>query len=211
MNSSQAPITPLEELVIHEFPGVCPVKDDTREMAHLASSLPVKRALDMGTGTGYIAICLAKKGIKTDAVDNNPRAIANAKLNIELNRADVNLIHSSLYDTVKGPYDLILFNPPRIPNENIFTRLIGGFLRRHDWLLKIFTPLTRIFFGDKRGKFIASFIRQSKAHLSPCGKLLLNLTAEEIPGLQQTVPEISIERLLGLNANQEYISAITWK
>ncbi|MDO8518581.1 MAG: class I SAM-dependent methyltransferase, partial [Deltaproteobacteria bacterium] len=181
------------------------------ELARLAATFPARRFLDMGTGTGYAAIYLAQRGFEADAVDNNPRAIENARRNMELNGVKVGLVHSSLYGSVKGPYDVVLFNPPRIPNENIFTRTAGGFLRKHDWFLKILLPLTQMIFGDERAKFIVSFIRQSRPHLSPQGRLLMHLTVQEIPLIEKKIPEINIQRLKSLNFNQGAIVAVTWK
>lgn len=96
------------------------------EYLDLVSSAPIsnniKVAFDIGTGTGVIAAILAKRGIeKIVATDNELRAIASAKENIErLGFAkQVQIIESHLYPNQKNcnitKADLIVCNPPWLP------------------------------------------------------------------------------------------------
>lgn len=72
------------------------------------------RVLDMGTGSGVNGILAASKSLKVVAVDINPSSVENAKHNAEINgvasRMDIHL--SDLFDSVKGRFDLIMFDPP---------------------------------------------------------------------------------------------------
>lgn len=74
---------------------------------------PGMRVLDLGTGTGILALAAAKlvSPVEVLAVDNDPNAIAVARRNLGMNDASavVRLLHGSLGD-VSGTYDLILAN-----------------------------------------------------------------------------------------------------
>jgi len=72
--------------------------------------------LDIGTGSGCIAITLSKNLINSniDALDISEQALEVAKRNNERNDAKVNFFHSNLFENVNKKYDLIISNPPYI-------------------------------------------------------------------------------------------------
>lgn len=72
--------------------------------------------LDIGTGSGCIAITLDKK-IKesyVDALDISIEALEVAKKNNLINNSNVNFFHSNLFSNVDKKYDVIISNPPYI-------------------------------------------------------------------------------------------------
>ena len=78
------------------------------------------RALDLGTGTGVLAITVANDGFMVDAVDLNSHAVRCAKLNISLNslEAKVRIHHGDLFEPVsESKFDLITFSPPSFRGE----------------------------------------------------------------------------------------------
>lgn len=79
---------------------------------------PGMRILDMCTGSGCIAISMAKLGpeheISVDAVDLSEEALKVAEQNGTLLEADIRWIHSDLFENVTDTYDMILSNPPYI-------------------------------------------------------------------------------------------------
>lgn len=72
--------------------------------------------IDLGTGTGCIAITLKKKlpNSLVDAVDISNDALELAKSNAELNNVDINFYQGDMLCTNKK-YDCIISNPPYIP------------------------------------------------------------------------------------------------
>jgi len=74
--------------------------------------------LDIGTGSGCIAITL-KKNIKcnVDAVDISCDALKVAEYNKKLNDVDINLFKSDMLSNVSKEYDVIISNPPYIGRE----------------------------------------------------------------------------------------------
>ena len=77
------------------------------------------RILDIGTGSGCIAITLKKlfKDAIVDAIDISEDALEVAKENAKLNEVDVNFIQSDLFDNIENKYDVIISNPPYISSD----------------------------------------------------------------------------------------------
>lgn len=77
-----------------------------------------KKILDIGTGTGLIAIALAKefKNAEIIGLDINPKAIDLAKKNARHHKVDnIKFIESDLFSNLKEKdFDLIISNPPYI-------------------------------------------------------------------------------------------------
>ena len=84
-------------------------------------SSPVK-ILDVGTGTGCIALMLKKLFPESivDACDISEEALNLAKENSEINNLEINLFQSDLLSNVKdADYDLIVANLPYIPTGTL--------------------------------------------------------------------------------------------
>jgi ribosomal protein L3 glutamine methyltransferase len=75
--------------------------------------------LDLCTGNGSLAViaAMAYPEVVIDAADISADALAVARINIERHRLQgrITLLESDLYAAVRGPYDLILCNPPYVP------------------------------------------------------------------------------------------------
>jgi 16S rRNA G1207 methylase RsmC len=84
-------------------------------MAKFLVKLEGKRVLDIGTGCGVLAIVAAKRGAKSVlAVDIDPVAVENAKLNIKKHQFGgcIKVIRSNLFENVPGAFDVIISNLP---------------------------------------------------------------------------------------------------
>lgn len=81
------------------------------------------KVLDMCTGSGCIAISVAKlcENTKVTAVDISEEALEVAKKNACNNSVEIEFIQSDLFENVGGKYDVILSNPPYIPTKIIDT------------------------------------------------------------------------------------------
>ena len=84
----------------------------------------IRSIVDLGTGSGCIAIALAKAfpEATVDAVDISPDALAVAAVNVERHRvADrVRLVESSFFDHLGDrSYDLVVSNPPYVDRQDM--------------------------------------------------------------------------------------------
>ncbi|WP_297475366.1 HemK2/MTQ2 family protein methyltransferase [Thermococcus sp.] len=99
----------------------------------LAENLAVEEgdvALDVGTGTGLIALLMARKASYVLGVDLNPIAVELARENALLNGIrNVEFRLSDLFENVSGKFDVVTFNAPYLPGEPeepIDLALVGG-------------------------------------------------------------------------------------
>ncbi|HXV95113.1 MAG TPA: peptide chain release factor N(5)-glutamine methyltransferase [Gaiellaceae bacterium] len=79
------------------------------------------RVLDVGTGTGAIALAIADEhpGARVVAVDRSEDALALARENLERTGLGdrVELRQGDLLAGLEGPFDLVVSNPPYVPRE----------------------------------------------------------------------------------------------
>lgn len=100
-------------------PAVLIPRPDTELLVELAlERLPPRaRVLDMGTGSGAIAIAIAhsRPDAAVTALDLSPDALDVARSNAALNNATVRFLHSDWYSAVQDQqFGLIVSNPPYI-------------------------------------------------------------------------------------------------
>jgi len=104
------PRSPMAELIMQQF---APWVDATK----------VKRILDIGTGSGCIAVACAHYFPKAqvDATDVSLDALAVAKMNVEHHQlaGRINLLQSNVFDGVHESYDIIISNPPYVGAEEL--------------------------------------------------------------------------------------------
>lgn len=83
--------------------------------------------LDFGCGYGPIGIYLAYHGKKVDMVDINNRALSLSKKNSKLNKVEVNIFESNMYENITHKYDYIISNPPiRVGKKVLYEILFGA-------------------------------------------------------------------------------------
>ena len=155
----------------------------------LQPSHPVKRAVDVCTGSGCLAVLLAHRfpEAKVDAIELSPDAAAVAKFNIATHRLAkrITLHHSDVFDAVPPvKYDLILSNPPYVPTREL-RGLPAEFTREPRMALD----------GGRDGlDIIRKILRQARGRLQPHG-----IVALEVGGLRAAMdrafPELDLHWL----------------
>jgi len=100
----------------------------TRLIAENLQEIDGLRVLDLGTGSGVLAILASKLGAgNVVATDVSDRAIKIAKRNAEINGVEIDFRVGDLFNPVRGElFDLIICNPPMTPSPIQLRRFTWG-------------------------------------------------------------------------------------
>lgn len=131
-----------------------------------------KRVLDLCTGSGCILISLSKLGHLQQAVgvDLSKEALTVAKENAKRLEADVEFLHSDLFEQVTGIYDVIVSNPPYIETETIEGLMEE--VRDHE-------PRMALDGGRDGLDFYRRIVEDSVSYLAPGGYLCFEIGCEQ--------------------------------
>ena len=95
-----------------------PAEDSLLMLDALDPDLSGKVCLDLGTGSGIVAIEMAKRGCCTVASDISQRSCLLASRNAELNGLEVHTVQGDMTRHFRDlAFDLIAFNPPYLPGR----------------------------------------------------------------------------------------------
>lgn len=127
--------------------------------------------LDIGTGSGCIAISLAKNSTesKVSALDFSETAIQTAKKNAKLNTVSVHFIEQDILkaETLPKKYDIIVSNPPYV--RNLEKQEINNNVLSYE-------PHSALFVEDDNALiFYKKIAELAKSHLKPNGKLYFEI------------------------------------
>ncbi|RLF75190.1 protoporphyrinogen oxidase [Thermococci archaeon] len=140
----------------------------------LARNLKVREgdlALDIGTGTGIIALLMARKARFVLGIDVNPKAVELARENAGINDIkNVEFRISNLFENVEGKFDIITFNAPYLPGEPE-------------------KPIDHALVGGERGREVLDrFIDEARNYLKPKG--MVQIVQSSITGIEETLEKL---------------------
>ena len=172
------------------------------------SRLPSPDALDVGTGTGCIAIALAAKcpNAKIFATDISPDALALAANNAKRNNVQVEFLQGNSFAAVPegARFDLIISNPPYIPAAEI------GTLQPE---VRDFDPRPALDGGADGLDFYRMFAERAKPFLKPDGKIVLEFGDGQAPAIREIFENEKwiVEAVKDDYSQRERILIATWK
>jgi ribosomal protein L3 glutamine methyltransferase len=131
-----------------------------------------KQVLDLCTGNGSLAViaAMAYPEIEVDAADISSDALEVARINVDRHQlgARIRLLQSDLMNAVRGPYDLIVCNPPYVNSESM-AKLPAEFRAE---------PAIALAGGDDGMDLVRRILRDAPAHLNAEGVLVLEIGNE---------------------------------
>lgn len=156
--TDSAIVTRLLRAVAGAPPEVYSPSDDTFLMLDVLSKMAVeeKEVLDVGTGSGILALYCAMRGAHVTATDIDEKALHHASQAAQDLQVSLHVALSDIFSNVIGHFDLIIFNPPYLPSATTKDRTVDG---------------------GKRGEVVAEkFLDGLADHLRKDGSALLLLT-----------------------------------
>ena len=155
------------------------IVEETLDIYRNFNSLPV-RILDIGTGSGAIALALAYEIADAKVVATD---ISQAALNLAKKNAASLGLHEkidfrpgNLFEPVDGLFDIIVSNPPYIAATEYEELPLG---------VKFFEPRDALLAGVSGLEFYEKLISQATAYLKKNGWLLLEIGAKQEAGVRR--------------------------
>lgn len=180
---------PLQHLTgVQEFMGysflvngdvLIPRQDTELLVEKVLPLLPGRKALDLCTGSGCIAVSLAlmEKTASVDASDVSEGALSVARQNAKRHGANVHFVKSDLLEQISDSYDVIVSNPPYVASAVVDTLMSE---------VREFEPRIALDGGKDGLDFYRRIVRQAREHLRPGGMLWLEIGYDQ----GDSVPEL---------------------
>ncbi|MDM0110749.1 50S ribosomal protein L3 N(5)-glutamine methyltransferase [Variovorax sp. J22R133] len=160
-----------------------------------------KRVLDLCTGNGSLAVltAMAYPDVTVDAADLSPEALEVAAINVTRHELDsrITLLKSDGLADVRGPYDLILCNPPYV-NSQSMRALPAEYLAEPDMALAG---------GEDGMDFIRGMLAAAPGCLTPDGVLVLEI-GNERAYFEAAFPELEVV-WLSTSAGEDQVLLVT--
>jgi release factor glutamine methyltransferase len=131
---------------------VYPPSEDTFVLMDILKKERIQgKVLELGTGSGIVGKMLHNMGASVTVTDINPSSVEMAK------SMGLKAVESDLFERVKGKFDVLVFNPPYLPED----------VKTEKWLDKATI-------GGKKGiETIERFLVQARKHLNKDGRIYL--------------------------------------
>lgn len=159
------------------------------------------KILDIGTGSGIIAVCLAKylNQPKIFAVDTSAEALAVAKENAKVNQVEekINFVQQDINDDVLSlgnEFDIVVSNPPYISNEE-FSKLEPE--------LRIYEPRVALTDNSDGFSFYKTIVRKSNTLLKDNGKIYFEVGQGQYSQVKDILAQ---DNFNNINIHKDYLN-----
>ncbi len=180
-------------------PAVLIPRPETEQVVEAALGLlqgrPAPRVLDVGTGSGCIALVLKHERADAEvyACDVSPAALEVARANAEAHHLAVtfflaDVLASDFPDRVPKPFDLIISNPPYVAADE--ASVLPPEVRDYE-------PHLALFVGNDPLRFYRAIIDHAGAMLAPGGVLVFETHAHHAEAVCDLVAEVGFTQVQG--------------
>jgi len=187
-------------------PGVLIPRNETEELVQLIVQNHKRKmkVLDLGTGSGCIAITLALEcaDAKLTAIDISDLALTIAKLNATELKANLNIVKKDILqgDLQLGKFDLMVSNPPYVLENERSVMQIN--VLDHEPSLALFVP------DSDPLRFYKAIVLHAKQHLNPNGYLYFEINeafGPEVMALMQLEGFLEIQLYQDINGKDRIV------
>lgn len=179
------------------------------EFLNLTKTLEAPRAVDVGTGSGCLALACTHqhKSARFVAIDLSPDALAIAETNAKKHGLTerIEFRQGDRLGPVagEGPFDVILSNPPYIPTDVIPTLEPG---------VRLYEPHTALDGGADGLRVVAPLINEAVGLLKPGGHLILEIGSDQEKPVRDLIaaqPELILAPTIRDHANHPRVVRAT--
>jgi len=166
-------------------------RPETEELLERALKLAPRdreiRCVDLGTGAGVIAVCLARflRQAEVFGVDVSPDALRLAVENAQVNGVEerITFLESNWFDRLSGRFDLIVSNPPYVSTDEI--EALAPEVRLHE-------PRVALDGGNAGLEKMEALIGDTLDHMAPEGVLLLEIGYGQAEAVVELLREVGL-------------------
>ena len=157
----------------------------------LAAARDGARVIDIGTGSGCIAISLerTRPDLHVTAVDLSLAALALARLNRDRLGSKIKLVASDLLASIRGSFDLVVSNPPYIPAPDVESLASE---------VRDFEPRLALTPGPAGTEAISRILNQARQFLTPAGRVICEIGYGQYGSVRAIgeKTELAVERVI---------------
>ncbi len=117
-----------------------------------SQSIKGSTVLELGAGSGLIAIHCAQQEARVTASDVNPVALKNIAANAHANHVDIEIVASDLFDNLDpSSFNWIIINPPYYPKSVVKDSELAWYCGENfEYFEKLFTQLKSAFLDHQK-------------------------------------------------------------
>lgn len=149
---------------------------------------PKMEVLDVCTGSGCILLAILKNAptVRGTGSDVSKQALLVAKENAKLHELEAEWVRGNLFDNVSGRFDVIVSNPPYIPQTQIPTLMPE---------VQLFEPLQALDGGEDGLDFYRRIVQMAPDYLKENGQLFFEIGYDQAQAVQRMMAERGFKEL----------------
>ena len=172
--------------------AVSPIREDTRAVLRFLDKRKPGSLLELGCGSGYLAIQCALRGWRVTATEVDTTALSMARENAARLGAKVTFEKSDLFSGIRGSFDVVVFNPPLVFSSSRAYPYLRGVVARIPPVNALLEAVIGARPNPARRKMVSSFLSETPGFLRPKGIACVVLLGDELSWLPVAPTEVLV-------------------